>query len=269
MGELARWARLYRRSLGTHIRATLEYESDFWLIVLAAVLTQLSGIVFLAAVFARVPEIQGWRLPEVVVIFALMNLAGGIGSLFFEGSWYLPWAVVMGELDYFLVRPWPPVFQVMSARVGLHGGGAIVTATLLLGWALPRADLTWSPLTGLVAVALVVSGVLVKLAITLASATLAFWAPGGSFMFPSALHEVGNLAQYPITVYSLGVRVALSLVVPFAFVGFYPAAALLDPAGSPLATTFGLLTPVVAVYCVGLAGWLMRIGLRRYESAGN
>lgn len=264
-----RLLRLYRRSLGVHIRGALEYEADFWIMVVSAVLMQVVGVTFIAAVFSRVPEINGWTMPQVITVFALVNLAGGVGSLCFEGMWYLPWKVVEGELDYYLVRPYPPVLQLMSSATGLHGLGAIVTSVLLLAWAAPRSGVTWSPFAGLLALALVVSAVMIKQAITLASATLAFWAPGNSFLVPTAVHEVGTLAQYPITIYSVGVRLVLSTVLPFAFVGFYPAAALMDPEHDPVAVTLGLCTPLVAALCVVLARNLFARGLRRYESAGT
>jgi ABC-2 type transport system permease protein len=230
---------------------------------------QAAGIVFIAAVFSRVPEINGWALPEVIVVFALMNLAGGVGSLGFEGLWYLPWKVVDGELDYYLVRPYPPALQVMSSATGLHGLGAIVTSVLLLGWAVPRSGIAWTPVTVGLALALVVSGILIKQATVLASASLVFWAPGNSFLVPLAVHEVGTLAQYPITIYSTGVQVMLSTVLPFAFVGFYPAAALMEPEHDRVAVLLGLCTPLVAALCVAFARTVFARGLRRYESAGH
>ena len=85
-------------------------------------------------------------------------------------------------------------------------------------------------------------------------------------MFAFAMHQVGDLARYPITVYAIGIRATLTLLVPFAFVSFFPASALL---GRGDYAWVGWLTPLVAAYCVAVAGWVFRRGLRRYESAGN
>src|SRR6185503_8160300 len=82
-----RLVRLYRRSLGAHIRAALEYEFDFWLLVIGAVVTQLVGLAFVGALFSKVPHLNGWRFADVVMIFSLVVLAEGVGSLFFEGTW--------------------------------------------------------------------------------------------------------------------------------------------------------------------------------------
>jgi ABC-2 type transport system permease protein len=86
---------------------------------------------------------------------------------------------------------------------------------------------------------------------------------------PVALHEVGNFAQYPITIYSVAVRIVLSTVLPFAFVSFYPAVALMNPEDDPAAVMLGLSTPLVALACAVAAHRLFVLGLRRYEGAGN
>src|SRR6202011_4712107 len=52
--------RLYFRLLGTHLRGALEYESDFWIMVFAAVLTQAVNVLFLMAIFRLVPSLHGW-----------------------------------------------------------------------------------------------------------------------------------------------------------------------------------------------------------------
>jgi len=264
--DVRRLVRLYRRSLGAHLRATLEYEADFWLLVFGAVLTQVVGLVFLGAVFARVPHINGWDFADVALIFSLVVIAEGIGSLFFEGTWHLAWRVNQGEVDYLIVRPYPVVLQVMSANIGLNGLGNLVSGGILLGWSLTRVDVRWS--AGLVAAAVVlfVSAILIKLAINLATNASSFWLESPFSIFAFALHQVGDLARYPMTVYAVGIQAALTLVVPFAFVSFFPASALLDRGEF---AWVGWLTPLVAAYCLAMAALVFRRGLRRYESTGS
>jgi len=59
---------LYRRSLGAQMRAIMEYEVDFWILVVASFLMQLVGLVFLWAVFRRIPRINGWSYWDIVLI---------------------------------------------------------------------------------------------------------------------------------------------------------------------------------------------------------
>lgn len=257
---------LYRRALGAHLRAALQYEADFWVLVVAAMLMQVVGVVFLGAIFSKIPTLHGWSFWDVVLIYAMVTVAEGVGSLFFEGMWRLSWRINQGELDYLLVRPYPVVLQALSSDIGLNGVGNLTSGAILLALGLAHAHLHWTVGTALLAIALIVSAICVKLAISLATTAASFWIAGPFSVFAYAMHQVGDLARYPITIYGAGLRIAIGLVIPFAFVSFFPISALL---GHGDFSWLGLLTPLVAAYCVVVAGQVFRRGLRRYESAGN
>ncbi|MFY1651181.1 ABC transporter permease [Solwaraspora sp. WMMB762] len=272
---LRRGVRLYRRSLGAHLRSTLEYEADFWILVAGSALTQLVGLAFLGAVFSRVPHVNGWTFAEVVLIYSVVVLSDAVGPLLFEGVWRLPWLVNKGELDYKLVRPYPVVLQVLSDDVGINGLGNLVTGGAMFGWALWRVDVAWTPALIIGGLGLFASGMAVKLSISLATNSSAFWLQSPHSIFAYAVHQIGDLARYPVSVYTFGVRLVLVVGLPFAFVGFFPASAVLGAGGGDAVragvgpTWLGWLTPLVAAYCVAVAALIFRSGLRRYESAGN
>jgi ABC-2 type transport system permease protein len=266
MTGLRRGLFLYRRSLGAQMRAVMEYEVDFWILVVASILMQLVGLVFLWAVFRRIPSINGWSYWDIVLIYAMVFFAEGIGSLLFEGTWRLAGLVNLGVLDMLLVRPYSPVLQVMSADVGMNGLGNIVLGAVLIGAAVGHVQVHWTIGRVLLAVVLLVSAVVVKLAINLASNATSFWFVSPFATFAFAMHSFGDLARYPISIYSIGVRTLITGAIPFAFVSFFPAAAVL---GRGNGWWIGLLTPLVAVYCLAVAAWVFRRGLARYESAGN
>ena len=90
--------------------------------------------------------------------------------------------------------------------------------------------------------------------------------PSPTPLFAFALHQVGDLARFPLSIYPIALKAVLGVVLPFAFISFFPIASLLDTGTS---RWVGLLTPLIAAYCAGLAAFIFRRGLRRYESAGN
>jgi ABC-2 type transport system permease protein len=256
---------VYRRCLGAHLRAVLEYRADAVILCLAAVLTQLAGVLFLLTVFARIPALAGWSRWEVVCVYATVVIAEGTGSLLFEGAWHLPAMINLGALDYLLVRPYPVPLQVMSSMVGMNGLGNVVLGGVLLGLGIGHVGLVWTPARVGWALALFASALLVKVAVNLAANAASFWLRSPSSALAYSVHALGDLARYPLTVYAVGVRVLLT-VVPVGFVGFFPAAHLL---GKGASGQVGALTPAVALGCALLAWLVFRAGLRRYESAGH
>lgn len=260
-----RGLRIYRRLLGAHLRAVLEYRADALLTIAATLLGQLSGLVFVIVIFAQTPTLGGWTSAEVLCVCAMVMLAEGIGSLFFEGTWHLGMMVNLGLLDYLLIRPYPVILQVMGTTVGVNGLGNAVFGAVLLAVAGSRLDVTWTPALVPWAVVLLLSGVLVKLAVNLVCNAAAFWLMSPSSSLAASVHTMGDLARYPMDIYGTALR-SLLTIVPVAFVGYFPVAALL---GKGTAGVAGALTPLVAMACAFLAWAVFRAGLRRYESAGS
>lgn len=257
---------LYVRFLSAQIKAILEYQADFWVMVAGAILLNAAGFLFISAIFSRFPTISGWTKWEVTVIYAMVFFAEGIGSLFFEGTWRMNQYVNRGELDFLLLRPAPPMGQVMASDVGMNGLGNILLGGFLIGTALVHLHLDWTPQLVLLAICLLVSACTIKVAINMATCSSAFWIQGGFNPLAFSLHQMGDMARYPLSIFSVGVKAALTVAIPFAFVSFFPASALFR---GGTAQTLGYFTPVVAAYCIGIAILIFRRGLRRYESAGN
>ncbi|MBB5872263.1 ABC-2 type transport system permease protein [Allocatelliglobosispora scoriae] len=263
---MARILRIYRRSLGAHLRAQLEYEADFWILVVAGLLTQTLGIFFFAAVFARVPTLNGWRFEEVVLIYGLAGLTSALIPVLVDGIWGISHQIHYGELDYRLVRPFPPVLQVASNSLGMNGFGDTIGSSALVVWALTRVEVDWSVGTALIAVLLFAGGVGIRIAIALASNAASFWVRAPFPMVADAIYQLGELGRYPVTIYGAPIRLLIGVAIPFAFAGFFPAAWVLGKGGF---AWLGLLTPVVAVACLTLAYCIFQRGLRRYESVGH
>lgn len=261
-----RAAFLYRRNLGAVIRSVLEYAADFWILVVAGVVTQSLGLVFITVVMGRVPSINGWSFSEMVFIYGLAGVSSAIVPVVADGIWQLAGQIHNGQLDYILTRPFPPILQVMSAWVGFNGVGDLIASAVMLTWALTQVDIAWSPGTVLAFVVLLLSGMALRLALVVASNAVSFWLKMPMPMFAMTLWQVGELARYPLGIYGLAMRVLLGVAVPFAFAGFIPAAWMLDRGGY---AWLGALAPLVAAGAWIVAIWIFHRGLRRYESAGH
>ncbi|BCJ72609.1 ABC transporter permease [Catellatospora sp. IY07-71] len=262
---MRRVLRIYRRSLGAHLRAVLEYEADFWILVVAGLLFQVLNLVFLSAVFAHVPALNGWSYPEAVLLAGTFGFINGLGPLFFEGTWRLARRINHGELDYPLVRPVNVPVQVISGGIGMHGFGDVVGGGAMIGWGLANAGIEWTPVKVVGGLLMLVSSATILLSLIVIGNAVSFWVGGPHPVFAMTLIRTADMAKYPITIYGVAVRAAFTVLVPYAFISFFPATWVLDKEHSWI----GLLTPLMAAYCVWLARTVFRAGLRRYDSAGH
>lgn len=80
------------------------------------------------------------------------------------------------------------------------------------------------------------------------------------------MYNIQNYGRYPVTIYNRAIQVLLTWIIPFAFVGIYPAALFLQ---RDEMRSMAILTPVVgAVFlAIGLVSW--NYGVRRYKGAGS
>jgi len=257
---------IYFRCLGQQMKAILAYEADFAILMFSAVLVQIVGLAFIWAVFQRIPSVNGWTFWQVVMMYALVYVTEGVGSLFFEGTWRVSELVYSGKFDQLLLRPVSPIVQVLAGAVGFNGLGNIVSGFVLIGISMANSPVGWTPGRLLMFAILIVSASIIRVAINLGSAASAFWIRTPWSMVPVFVHQLGDFAKYPITIYSLGVQALIVVAVPFAFISFFPTAFVFGVEAWSLA---GLLTPLVAVYSLFMAVTIFRIGLRHYESAGH
>jgi ABC-2 type transport system permease protein len=258
---------LYVRILTAQIKAILEYQTDFWMMVFGAVLLNGAGFIFISTIFSRFPNgIAGWTKWQVVVIYALVFFAEGVGSLFFEGTWRMNQYVNRGELDFILLRPVAPMGQVMASDIGMNGLGNILLGGTLIGIGLSHLHLHWTVARVALAMLLLVSACATKVALNMATCSSAFWIQGGFNPLAFSLHQMGDMARYPVQIYWIGVKLALSVAIPFVFISVAPASALFK---TGTWHWLGYATPLIAAYCIALSIFIFHRGLRRYESAGN
>ena len=76
-----------------------------------------------------------------------------------------------------------------------------------------------------------------------------------------------NFCDYPIQIYGKGMRVLLTFVIPYAFTGYYPVAALLE---KDIFYSFVVWLPPVIAAVMGFFSYVLwQTGLKRYGSAGG
>ncbi|MFK7692695.1 ABC transporter permease [Paenibacillus sp. HJGM_3] len=252
--------------MSQQIKAVMSYQTDFIITLIATMIKQVLGIIFLSVMFQKIPHIHGWTYWEVAFIYGIVILNEGISGFFFNGVWVIGGLVNKGEMDRILVRPVSPLLQVFTSTLGLGGTGSILIGILIVVQAIHHLQLEWTIFKIAMFILLTLSAVVIRVSILLAACSQTFWTGSTNTSFAHTVHTLSEFSRFPVTIYNLGVQALITIVVPYAFISFYPAAYLYgkEPWGA-----YGLLSLVVALYTACLAYWIFRRGLRRYESTGN
>jgi ABC-2 type transport system permease protein len=257
---------LFWSYVAQYAKGRLQYRADFLAGLVTDVLYQSVSIVFLLVVFRQVPTLAGWRQEEVFFIYGYFLWPYALFGCLANGVWdFTDRYILKGELDRLLLRPASPLFQLILEGIELEPLTGLVTGSAIMLWGagVLGVDIRWyDPLVLLV---LSVGSTLVYLGIYLSLAAIGFWYDGRTGLLP-LLWNVNNYGRYPVGIYNRALRMLLTWVIPFAFVGFYPAAYFLRRDTYWL---WAAATPVMGVLFFGIAVAVWRAGLKRYHGTGS
>jgi len=255
---------IYGAFLGARLKMLLEYRANFFIGVASTVVLQVVGIAGVWVVLQRVPRLHGWGFEELLLVYGLLIASRSIEHMFADNLWVLSLYLREGSFDRFLVRPVDPLLHLLADRFHHHGLGTLLTGLVAVGHAWASLGLPVTVPRLAYAALAIISGGLIFIALNLATATTAFWL-GFSLPVTRAVHELHELAKYPLSIYDRGARLLLTWVVPFGFASYFPASHLLGRDVGLLAWVGPPLSVAFAVAAYGF--W--RMGLRRYSGAGS
>jgi ABC-2 type transport system permease protein len=275
---LGAYLTLYLCYMRANWLALMAYPAQFWGNNLGNLIRNVIGIAAVGIVFGHVRAIGGWAFEQVLFLYALTMVARALWHLFMVNCLSLPVYVQRGLLDRLLVRPANVLFQLYAEYLDNDDWGELVLGLVVLGMAAGRLGLwggggAWNFLWLAVTIA---SATAIYGALHLAAAATAFWLVRAGAV-SQIIWQIDEFSRYPLSIYGRPLRFLLTWIVPFGFVGFYPAHLFFGPAaaGMGAAPTGGplfwmaRLTPVVAAVLFATAYRIWRTGLDRYQGTGS
>ena len=250
------------------VRSSLAYPTSFWILTVSSALITLLDFVGLALMFHTVPALGGFSLQEIALLYGASGIGIGVADLVIGSVEQIGAYVRTGGLDSMLTRPVPLLVQVCADRFAIRRLGRISQAVVVFVYGAWWVD--WTPAKVGLAVLMLVSACLIFFSLFVTFSCIQFWTLD-STEFANAFTYGGNtMTQYPMTIFPRQVVKSLTFLIPIAFVNWYPCLYLLDrtdPNGAP--SWFAVLSPVVAVITLAIAGVAWRAGVRHYTSTGS
>jgi ABC-2 type transport system permease protein len=259
-----RYFDLYGHLLRQNLKIMLEYRASFFIGAFSTILFQGAGLLTLWVVMRQVPNLNGWTLEELLLIYGLMVLARSLDHMFTNNIWHTGGYIRHGGFDRFLVRPIDPLFHLLANGFTQEGVGNFVVGLVLVVSAGRPLGIYNSAFDIVYLVVSVLSGAVIFFSLNLITSVSAFWIID-SIPISSAVYENHNFAYYPLTIYPRVFTFALTWIIPYGFVAFYPASYLLGRDPGPLL----LFGPVVAMLLLVIGYRLWNVGLRHYTGTGS
>nr|WP_285846830.1 ABC-2 family transporter protein [Priestia koreensis] len=256
---------MFVQYISQYMKTRLQYRTDVVVELLSDLLFQAVNLIFILVVFGHTQLLNGWSRDEIIFIYGFFLVPFALFSAFFNIWDFNERYIVKGEMDRILTRPIHSLFQVILERMELESLFGAFTGLAVMLYAGSRLALDFHWYDVIIFVAFVFGGALVYAGIFVAIASIGFWSDARTSIMPT-MYNIGNYGRYPVDIYNQIIRYILTWILPFAFVGVYPAAYFL---GKTKWYGYAFLTPVMGIVFFGISLVLWNIGVKKYRGAGN
>ncbi|MEK3725902.1 ABC transporter permease [Paenibacillus sp. FSL H8-0034] len=262
---MAFYAGLVLDYLKNYMKTRLSYRSDFWIEVLSDLLFNGLNLFFILVVFQHTQLIGEWNEQQVLFVYGYFMVPFGIFSAFFSLWGFTEKYIVKGEMDRILTRPAYNLVQLMLENMDPSSLFSALTGFLIMIYSWSHLGLTLSWYDPLVLIVLVAGSIMIYGGIYIFFIATSFFSDSPTGILP-LIYNLQNYGRYPMTIYNKLLGFLLTWVLPFGFVGFFPAAYFLDRANWG---GFALLTPLVGLVFLAFGLTVWNIGVKRYRGAGS
>jgi ABC-2 type transport system permease protein len=256
---------IFFQYVAQYMKTRLEYRTDMMVEIVSDLLFQALNLIFILVVFGHTDILAGWTRAEIIFIYGFFLVPYALFTSFFNIWDFNERYIVKGEFDRILTKPIHSLFQIILERVELEGLFGALSGGIIMSYAMRDLNLSFQWYDPFLFFLFVIGGMLVYAGIFILIACISFWADAQTSIMPM-MYNISNYGRYPVDIYNKVIRFILTWIIPFAFVGVYPAAYFL---GKAEWYTYAFLTPVIGIAFFGISIMVWNAGVKRYRGAGN
>ena len=256
--------KLYFSFLKASLKEMLIYRLDCIVGMVSQIVTQLVEIIFIWIVFQNTENLAGWNFMQVLLLYGITLISVGISDFCFDALYDIgPKYIREGDFDKIMLRPVHPLISIIGASkeftaLGYFGLGLAMTITMLIKLAIPITAILILKIVFFSIVGAAIIG-----AINTIFSIASFWTYRSNEIIWS-FYRTYTFAQYPIGIYNKFIKVLITVILPFAFVAYYPT---MDYLG--INTYMIYLSPIIAIVLWIIAVKVWNFALNKYRSTGN
>lgn len=261
---------LYLSFAKINIRGQLAYRSAYWAGLIAQWLSYGATFATLYIVVRNFRALAGWTAEDALFLYAMNVLSYALAAcLFFNPCTHLAEKIRSGEFDAALTKPVSPFGHEFYMGFNFGYVSHVTLSVAVMIFAAVKVGVTFNPFSILIFVLMLTGAVLVQAAFLIAVSAFSFFFINGNPVF-GLLWSFKNFTHYPLPIYPLLLQGFLTFVLPFAFMNFYPAAAILGKKdGVPFTPVLAYFSPLAGIVFFVLSIVFWNWALSKYQSTGS
>lgn len=264
------YLKLYISFAKVRFLTQMEYRGQYAVRILSKVIAWSTGFIMILIMLNKFKTIGDWSTYEILFLYAIEVLAYSIAGTFFMGPFgSLPRLIRLGEFDEVLTKPLNPFLYTVCTRVSAGYTSNYVIGAAIIIISLYKLEIAMTPMKVLWLLVVIFSGVLIESAGFIITAIPAFWILKSDGLQDLFYTNLVGFLQYPLTIYSKGIQIVLTFILPYAFINFYPSQYFLGKNDTLFFPWFQYLSPVVGIAAFAAAYVFWKKGLSAYQSTGS
>lgn len=256
--------KLYIKTLKMHIKSTLEYKASFIISFISQILVFFSYYFIILSLFSKFGNIKGFTLYEVLLCFSIIQFGYAFCETFARGIDQFDKLIIKGDFDRLLIRPQNILIQVLCYDLDLVKISRLIQAIIVFVIALVNLNIDWTILKVVALILMVLSSIVIFFGIFLLAASFCFFTIQGLEVRNLFTDGGKHMAQYPIGVFNKGFIIFFTIIIPYAFVNYYPLLYVLGKSNN----IFYMLSPLIVFIYLIPCFIIFNIGSKRYQSVG-
>ena len=255
---------LYFSFLKISLKEILIYRIDCIVGILSQFVVQLVSLIFIFIVFSHTKNIAGSNFYQILLLYGVTRIPIGIAGYCFDGLYDIgPKYIKNGDFDKILLRPVHPLISIIGSSREF-----VAIADLFIGigisvFMLVKLSIPITVFLILKILFFSLVGAFIIGAINTIFSISSFWTYRSNEVIWS-FYRMYTFTEYPITIYNKFIRILITVILPFAFVAYYPTMSYL---GFNMYMIY--LSPIVAVLLWLIAIKLWNLALNKYRSTGT
>lgn len=225
---------------------------------------QAVSLIFIFIVFQNTENIVGWSFEQILLLYGVTRISIGISGYCFDELFDIgPRYIRSGEFDKILLRPVHPLISIIGASREFVSIADFFIGLGITMYMLYRLAI---PITILLIIKIIffsIVGALIIGAINTIFSISSFWTYRSNEVIWS-FYRMYTFAEYPLDIYNGFIKILITVILPFAFVAYYPT---MDYLG--LNNYMIYLSPIIAIILWIIAIKLWNLALNKYRSTGT
>ena len=217
-----KYLKVYTKFLHTSLASELEYKTNILIDLITAIFS-LSGSIFLLSIFFQnSAKIGGWDFEQALIIQGIYTILNGITNTWFNPNLTeIVKHIREGTLDFVLLKPIDSQFYISLKKLNPSGFLEIILGILLLLYCIRinQINLNLSFLTFSLVTIICSIGILYSLWFFISTTTIWFVKTWNA---TEVLRSFLYIGRFPLSSFSLSLRIFFSVFIPIAFITTIP-----------------------------------------------